>query len=179
MRLIFLTIFLLDAIQIAFSAPSNWVHPGVYLDAPALAFITGQVAAGKVVHSWGGSNTTAYTAYEAMLNSSWASLDREPTPFVSVECGSNSNPNIGCTEERQDALAAYTMALLWTITLDHRYADKAISIFNAWSPVIQNHTMSNAPLQTGWAGVSWPRAAEIIRHTYWGQYCYHFLFLFH
>jgi hypothetical protein len=36
------------------------------------------------------------------------------------------------------------------------------------APVIKNHTNSNAPLQTDWAGSSWPRAAEIIRYTYTG-----------
>lgn len=37
---------------------------------------------------------------------------------------------------------------------------------DAWSAVIRDHTNSNAPLQTGWAGSSWPRAAEIIKYTY-------------
>lgn len=37
---------------------------------------------------------------------------------------------------------------------------------DAWSATITNHTNSNAPLQTGWAGSSWPRAAEIIKYTY-------------
>ena len=37
---------------------------------------------------------------------------------------------------------------------------------DAWSAMITNHTNSNAPLQTGWAGSSWPRAAEIIKYTY-------------
>ena len=39
---------------------------------------------------------------------------------------------------------------------------------DAWSAVITSHTNSNAPLQTGWAGSVWPRAAEIIRYTYTG-----------
>jgi hypothetical protein len=37
---------------------------------------------------------------------------------------------------------------------------------DAWSATIRNHTNSNAPLQTGWAGSVWPRAAEIIKHAY-------------
>lgn len=36
---------------------------------------------------------------------------------------------------------------------------------NAWAKSIKAHTNSNAPLQTGWAGAPWTRAAEIIRHT--------------
>ena len=37
---------------------------------------------------------------------------------------------------------------------------------DAWSATIRSHTNSNAPLQTGWAGSVWPRAAEIIKYTY-------------
>jgi len=85
-----------------------------------------------------------------------------------VECGSFSNPNIGCTDERQDALAAYGNALAWYITKNRAYAEKAIQYMDAWAPVITAHLNSNAPLQTGWAGDSWPRAAEIIRYTYRG-----------
>ena len=91
-----------------------------------------------------------------------------PSPAPIVECGSYSNPNNGCTDEREDAIAAYTDALAWYITRDSRYAKKAIEIMDAWSAVIKDHTNSNAPLQTGWAGSSWPRAAEIIQYTYTG-----------
>lgn len=43
-------------------------------------------------------------------------------------------------------------------------------VTRAWSAVITDHTNSNAPLQTGWAGSSWPRAAEIIKYTYTGSW---------
>lgn len=36
---------------------------------------------------------------------------------------------------------------------------------NAWAKVLKAHTLDNALLQTGWAGTSFARAAEIIRHT--------------
>jgi hypothetical protein len=103
-----------------------------------------------------------------MLASPYASLDRVPAPRAVVECGSFSNPNLGCTEERQDAIAAYTDALVWYISRDSRYAAKSIELMNAWSSTITGHTNSNAPLQTAWAGSSWPKAAEIIRYTYGG-----------
>jgi Alginate lyase len=98
--------------------------------------------------------------------SAYAPLSRTPKPRAVVECGSYSNPNHGCTDEREDAIAAYTDALIWYITGDARYAQKAIALTDAWSAVITSHTNSNAPLQTGWAGSSWPRAAEIIKYTY-------------
>ena len=69
------------------------------------------------------------------------------------------------TEERQDAVAAYTQALMWIVTRDHRHAAKAIDIMDAWSGTIASQTGSNARLQAGWSAAVWARAAEIIRHT--------------
>jgi hypothetical protein len=103
-----------------------------------------------------------------MAASSFASLDYQPKPRELVECGPYSNPNLGCSEERNDALAAYTHALNWYLTGDRRYADKAIAIMDAWARVIKGHTNHNAPLQTGWSGASWSRAGELIRYTYDG-----------
>ncbi|MEK8105016.1 alginate lyase family protein [Micromonospora sp. M12] len=83
-------------------------------------------------------------------------LSRTPAPRSVVECGSYSNPNNGCTDEREDAIAAYTDALAWYLTGDARYAQKSIQIMDAWSATITAHTGSNAPLQTGWAASVWP-----------------------
>ncbi len=80
-----------------------------------------------------------------------------PKPRAIVECGSYSNPNLGCTDEREDAIAAYTQALMWYVTRDARHAAKAIQLMDAWSAVIRDHTNSNAPLQTGWAAPPGPR----------------------
>jgi hypothetical protein len=139
------------------AAPAVFTHPGVMVSQSQLDFVRGKVQAGA--QPWKSAN-------DQMMASSYASLSRTPAPRAVVECGSYSNPNYGCTDERQDAIAAYTDALAWYITQDARYAQKAIQIMDAWSAVITSHTNSNAPLQTGWAGSVWPRAAEIIRYTY-------------
>jgi hypothetical protein len=145
----------------AHSAPSTFVHPGVTVSKAQLDFARTEVLAGA--QPW-------KAAYDQMTASKYADLNRTPTPWVTVECGSYSNPNYGCTDEREDAIAAYTDALAWYITKDARYAQKAIQIMDAWSATITSHTNSNAPLQTGWAGSSWPKAAEIIRYTYTGTW---------
>ncbi|KAL8995931.1 MAG: hypothetical protein Q9169_004432 [Polycauliona sp. 2 TL-2023] len=75
------------------------------------------------------------------------------------------NPGNGCHEEREDAMAAYANALAWYYSGTQSYANKAISYMNAWARTIKDHTYSNAPLQTGWSGASWARAAEIIRYS--------------
>ena len=131
-------------------------HPGVLLDRAQLELIRLGVKTG--LDPW-------KSAYKDMMNSSLAALDRPVTPFVNVECGSNSTPDIGCKAERQDALASYAMSLAWYITRNQTYADKAISYFNGWSYTLQSHNNSNAPLQSGWSGASWTRAAEIIRYS--------------
>ena len=140
-------------------APAAFTHPGVLVDRAQLDLVRSEVQAGS--QPW-------KAAYDQMTASSYASLTRTPKPRATVECGSYSNPDNGCTDERQDAIAAYTDALTWYVTQDSRYAQEAIKIMNAWSSTIQTHTNSNAPLQTGWAGSVWPRAAEIIRYTYTG-----------
>ncbi|MFJ6900377.1 alginate lyase family protein [Streptomyces hokutonensis] len=145
----------------AAAAPATFVHPGVDVSKSQLDFARTEVLAGA--QPWKG-------AYDQMMASSYASLSRTPKPRAVVECGSYSNPNYGCTDEREDAIAAYTDALAWYITKDARYAQKAIEIMDAWSATITSHTNSNAPLQTGWAGASWPKAAEIIKYTYTGTW---------
>ncbi|MEU0344489.1 alginate lyase family protein [Streptomyces bobili] len=143
------------------AAPAAFAHPGVTVSRAQLDFARRQVDAGA--QPWKG-------AYDRMLASRYADLNRVPKPRAIVECGSYSNPNNGCTDEREDAIAAYTQALAWYVTGDARHAKKAIELMDAWSAVIKDHTNSNAPLQTGWAGSSWPKAAEIIKYTYPGTW---------
>ncbi|WP_327318360.1 alginate lyase family protein [Streptomyces sp. NBC_01235] len=143
------------------AAPTAFTHPGVTVSRAQLDFVRGKVD--SAAQPWKG-------AFDQLLASKYANLTRTPKPRAVVECGSYSDPNHGCTDEREDALAAYTDALAWYVTRDERYAKKAIELMDAWSAVIKDHTDSNAPLQTGWAGSSWPRAAEIIKYTYTGAW---------
>ncbi|MGW0752767.1 alginate lyase family protein [Streptomyces sp. NPDC002587] len=141
------------------AAPAQFAHPGVLNSRPQLDFVRAKVQAGA--QPW-------KSAFDSMLASKYGSLSRTPKPRAVVECGSYSNPDIGCSDEREDAIAAYTQALAWYITRDTRYAKKSIELMDAWSAQIKDHTNSNAPLQSGWAGSTWPRAAEIVKHTYGG-----------
>ncbi|WP_435208625.1 alginate lyase family protein [Streptomyces sp. bgisy034] len=155
------TLLLRPQAERADAAPATFVHPGVTVSKSQLDFVRTRVNAGA--QPWKG-------AFDQMTASKYADPNRTPKPRAVVECGSYSNPNHGCTDEREDAMAAYTDALAWYITRDERYARKAIELMDAWSAVLKDHTNSNAPLQTGWAGSSWPKAAEIIKHTYTGSW---------
>lgn len=138
-------------------AASSFKHPGVFLDREQLDFIKSMVNSGA--QPW-------KDAYDSMLSSPLGTTTRTAKPTSTVECGPTSKPDHGCSDEKQDALAAYTMSLAWYISGSKKYAEKAIYYMNAWAKTITAHTNSNAPLQTGWSGSSWARAAEIIRHTY-------------
>jgi hypothetical protein len=138
-------------------APGGFVHPGVLVGQAQLDFVRGRVQAGA--QPW-------TSALDQLRSSPYGSLSRAAKPRASVDCGSHSVPDNGCSDERTDALAAYADALVWYLTRDARYAGAAIGLMDAWSAVLRTHTNSNAPLQTGWAGVGWSRAAELIKWTY-------------
>jgi hypothetical protein len=136
--------------------PGRFRHPGVLLNQKQLDFVRDKVLAGA--EPW-------KAGYERARTSSFASLSWVPKARAIVECGSSSNPNFGCSDERDDALAAYTHALLWHMSGNPAHAQKAVEILNAWGGLLQSHINSNAPLQAGWSGAAFARAAEIIRYT--------------
>ncbi|MER7457599.1 alginate lyase family protein [Micromonospora sp. NPDC126480] len=138
---------------------SGFVHPGILVSAPQLDFVLGKVRARE--EPW-------HSAWLEVVRSRYADLSWRPEPVATVECGFYSNPDRGCTREAEDAIAAYTHALLWVFTRDGRYAQKSVEILDAWSGALKRHTNSNAPLQAGWSGAMFVRAAELIRHTYQG-----------
>ncbi|HEY2899704.1 MAG TPA: hypothetical protein VGL59_03935 [Polyangia bacterium] len=95
-----------------------------------------------------------------------------PAGHVTVTCGSHSAAPAGdtsCDDEKANAMAAYSHALFWYLTQDESEAQKAIAFLDAWNNVtahIGYMASDNSPLQTGWTGTLWARAAELIRYTY-------------
>ncbi|HEX7597342.1 MAG TPA: alginate lyase family protein, partial [Polyangia bacterium] len=137
----------------------GFVHPGLLVTRGMLDFVKAKIAAGA--EPWTGALAKAAA-------SKLGNLAYVPHPIADVDCGSYSNPDIGCTDEKNDADAAYTHALLWYHTGNPSHADKAIEIMNAWASTVEQHTNSNAPLQSAWVAEVFPRAGEIIRATYPG-----------
>ena len=130
-------------------------HPGILLNRGQLDFLREKVRGGE--QPWASAFERMKTNYGAL---SWT-----PRPRPVVECGSYSRPDNGCTDERDDAVAAYTHALLFHVTQQPAHAQKAREILDGWSRTLTGHTGSNARLQAGWAAAVLVRAAEIIRHT--------------
>jgi len=122
-----------------------FVHPGVLVDAPRLNFIKAQVQA---------QQEPFYTAYQKAVASSYGALAITPQgPPVSgtIECGSSSHPDYGCSADDKDSTTAYVQALLWWITGTQQYANNAILLLNGYSSVLQKFNNSNAPLQAAWS----------------------------
>ncbi|MBK5209897.1 MAG: DUF1080 domain-containing protein [Flavobacteriaceae bacterium] len=138
--------------------PVGFVHPGILVNGDQLNEIKRRVAAGIEPQA---------SAFEVLKNSPFGAKDYVATPRETVSCGPYSNPNLGCKDEQKDCAAAYSQALLWSITGDKIYAENAIKIMNAWSStLVGGHNYANGPVQAAWTGSVWPRAAEIIRYTY-------------
>ncbi len=109
------------------------------------------------------------STYAKAKASKWGSLTyavQGPPSGGTIDCGSYSNPNIGCTLEDDDSTAALTQALLWYISGNQTYANNAIAIMNAYSKGLKGgHTNTNATVQASWSASKFPAAAEIIRYS--------------
>ncbi|MGZ6523372.1 MAG: alginate lyase family protein, partial [Bacteroidia bacterium] len=75
------------------------------------------------------------------------------------------NPTVGQSVYDNDANAAHQNAIMWAITGDKRYADKAIEIVNAWSSTLKSITGKDAVLMAGLGPFKMINAAEILRYT--------------
>ncbi|WP_338698085.1 alginate lyase family protein [Streptomyces sp. Q6] len=136
-----------------------FAHPGVLVDKAQLTSARDHVA--REEEPW-------LSAYKEMSGSKYADLDYRAKPYDVVECPPDTRPGQGCVEEREDAIAAYTQALLWNITGEKAHADKAVQIMDAWAGTVKEHTEGNAGLQTAWAATSWAKAGELMQYTYDG-----------
>ncbi len=97
--------------------PAGFVHPGVLVNRAQLNEIVKRVVSGFEPQK---------SAFEALKTSKLGTLDYTPHPRETVECGSNSRPDLGCKDEQADSEAAYAQALLWVITGNKAYAENAI-----------------------------------------------------
>lgn len=131
-------------------------HPGILSSRAELDYIKSQIASNR--NPW-------KDAFDRLANSSYASLSYKPDPFATVKCGSYNKPNVGCNEIVEDGIAAYSHALMWSLTGKQAHADKAIEIIKAWSSVYKANTESNARLVVAWAAPWYANAGELLRHS--------------
>ena len=158
--------------------PAPFKHPGIVVTQKQLDLVKANIAAGaapwtsafnaaKTFPSDAGGDPPGKLGYMPHTLSASAKTLLNPAVAAGyVLCGSVSDPDVHCTDEKKDGVAAYTQALLWYLSPDgpdkDTYGNTAISILNAWSP-LQDHLGYNAGLQSGWMGTEFARAAEIMQ----------------
>ncbi len=141
-------------------------HPGVLNTTAQLDFVKAQIAAGK--QPW----TMALAAAEADTLTQPTYMPA--TPPATIICGSHSSGADAalCKAEQSDSGAAYGNAILWYLTGQEAFAQKAIQIMDTWSATFMSHgtvldpLASNQFLQSGWAGCDWAPAAELIKYAH-------------
>lgn len=68
-------------------------------------------------------------------------------------------------EAVSDSGAAYQNALMWCVTGEVRYADKARDILNVWAASLEAITGADGQLGSGLQGFKFVNAAELLRHS--------------
>jgi hypothetical protein len=144
----------------AFASGTNeFKHPGILSTQADLEGLKGRV----------NTNPATKSGYEQLKRSPFADVARPHTPYAVVKVVASGS----CEEEkafRKDAHAAHATALMWVITGDSRYRDKAIVILNDWAAAYER-IEANIPgrsaqtqLECAWAVPVWTAAADIIRY---------------
>lgn len=149
--IISLLIFLIIPLKIS---AQEFVHPGINQTSQDLAYMKELILKGK--QPW-------KRAFERLKKETDTNFVAQP--FAHVLRGPYGNPNIGGNELMNSANMAYNCAILWYITEDKAYADKAINIINAWSPVLWDFDYNDAKLLGALTGYKFCNAAEILRYT--------------
>src|SRR3954468_12284687 len=126
-----------------------FIHPGINQSLQDLEYMKKMLASGEEPYKG---------AFERLKE---ADTNFIVKAYAHVLRGPYGKPNIGGDDLSKGANMAYNYALLWYITKDKKYADKAIGILNAWSPVLWDFDYNDAKLLAAWTGHVLCNAAEI------------------
>lgn len=130
-----------------------FVHPGILHSKEDLQRMKEAVA---------NKQEPIYSGYQLFIQNPAAQFNyKMQGPLAMV----GRNPTIGASAYDNDANAAHQNAVMWAITGDKRYADKAIEIVNAWSSTLKSITGKDAVLMAGLGPFKMVNAAEILRYT--------------
>jgi len=115
------------------SGSSGWQHPGFVVSKSQLDFVKTQVVA--KAEPW--SSALSKMLQDEDKYGKYVSTTRSSKAQATVKCGPTTNPDIGCTDERGDALAAWANALAGYVSGDENHTKNAISLMNKWSSMIK------------------------------------------
>ncbi|MDB5211443.1 MAG: hypothetical protein JWQ30_2270 [Sediminibacterium sp.] len=131
-----------------------FVHPGMMQNRQSLELMKQKVLSGEAIWQTAFNNLTKETP-----------LDFVPEPRAHISVGAYGANSSGGREYGKSATMAYNYALVWSITGKKIYADKAIEILNAWSPVLWDFDDNNAKLNVGLSAPLYLNAAEILKYS--------------
>lgn len=134
----------------------GFVHPGICLSAADLNRIQKMVRLGN--EPWASSFDKFRLAPKSSKNYIIKNIDKKGNPKYE-EMG-NGN---GQYEARQDADAAYAQTLMWYITGDDDYSQKALQIIRSWYISLKRKTSDM--LTAGMVMQKFCFAAEVLRYT--------------
>jgi len=132
----------------------KFAHPGINQTTADLQYMKAAVLRGDQPYK------DAFERLKAATD-----LDFKVTPYTHVLRGPYGRPNIGGDDLSKGAALAYNCALLWYITDDQAYADKAIELLNAWSGTLWDFDYNDAKLLAAWTGHLLCNAAELLKYT--------------
>ena len=148
MKRLFVILFAVIGIIVRLSAERTFVHPGCSYTQGQLDRMKAMVEA-KV--------EPYYTTYLNLKNSEHASLDRKVSDRGNQIKEGQFNGTVGI-----DGRCAHDLALLWHITGDRRYADKAVEYLNANNHYTNTSARGTGPLDNGKINLL-IEAAELMR----------------
>ncbi|MCW3107617.1 MAG: hypothetical protein JWQ09_2123 [Segetibacter sp.] len=151
---VLLIIAFLTAIVHLASSAQNFTHPGIDQTSKDLEYMKNKVLKGEQPFK------DAFDRLKAATDTGFV-----VKPYTHVLRGPYGKPNIGGDDLSKGANMAYNYALVWYITQNKEYANKAIEIINAWSPVLWDFDYNDAKLLAAWTGHILCNAAEILRYT--------------
>lgn len=137
------------------AAGFTFAHPGILHTQEDLDRMRSAVAA---------KEDPVYSGYQAMAADSRSSYDYTAANTGQITTWGRGPYNYQ-DQAPNDAAAAYQNALMWYITQDVRYADKARDIVDIWSRTLEGITGADGELGASLQGFKFVNAAEILRHT--------------
>ena len=134
-----------------------FVHPGIDMNRKDLEYMKKQTLAGQ--EPW----SSAYARLKEKT-----STDIEIVPVTHVIRGPYGRPDVGASALWDNSNTLYDCALLWYISGEERYAQKALEIIEKWSGRVWSFDDNDAKLLGGLSCHPMCAGAEILRYNYKG-----------
>lgn len=133
------------------AAAKAFAHPGTIHTQADIDRMIAKIAADE--EPWA-------SAYDEFLTSPYNNLDWPAYDIDYINRGGSASNNY--TRSQQDAQLIYTLTMIWQLTGDTAYADRAVEIANVWSDLLGVTGNTNASLASGICGYLFAISGEML-----------------